>query len=269
MNNAHGLIVDTHTTQANGRAERESASEILEARPGKGRLTVDAGKGYEYKHLVEGLRWAKVRPHAAQNDANRRSAIDRHNTRHIAYAQSQPVRKRIEAAFGVAKPIGSLCKLKHRPLPRVTFQFNLTFFAYNLGRLRTLCVGTSPPFAYGRGPALPSLVWKGPRTGSIPSRLRLSSHPLAHRPRRQYSRAWVCRRPVAGPPAGDIYQRGFPPGNTRRSIARPLPSRRKPVRATCPNSMIVARSSTALPQFSTGIFASPAASTPSTVSFVT
>ena len=40
MDNRHGLIGDTRATQASGRAERESALAMLEARPGKGRLVV-------------------------------------------------------------------------------------------------------------------------------------------------------------------------------------------------------------------------------------
>ena len=42
MDNHHGLIVDTRTTQANGKAERESALDVVEARPGKSWLTVGA-----------------------------------------------------------------------------------------------------------------------------------------------------------------------------------------------------------------------------------
>lgn len=142
MDNRHGLIVDTRTTQAGGRAERESALAMLEARPGKGRLTVGADKGYDTKDFVEELRWVNVSPHVAQNDTNRRSAIDRRTTRHPGYAHSQRVRKRIEEAFGWAKTVGGLRKLKHRGLPKVDFQFTLTFAAYNLVRLRTLGAGT-------------------------------------------------------------------------------------------------------------------------------
>ena len=142
MDNRHGLIVDTRTTQAGGRAERESALAMLEARPGKGPLTVGADKGYDTKDFVEGLRWVNVSPHVAQNDSNRRSAIDRRTTRHPGYAHSQRVRKRIEEAFGWAKTVGGLRKLKHRGLPKVDFQFTLTFAAYNLVRLRTLGAGT-------------------------------------------------------------------------------------------------------------------------------
>lgn len=68
--------------------------------------------------------------------------VDTRTTRHAGYAHSQRVRKRIEEAFGWAKTVGGLRKLKHRGLPKVDFQFTLTFAAYNLVRLRTLGVGT-------------------------------------------------------------------------------------------------------------------------------
>ena len=53
-----------------------------------------------------------------------------------------PEQWRIEEAFGWAKTIGGLRKLKHRGLPKVDFQFTLTFAVYNLVRLCTLGVGT-------------------------------------------------------------------------------------------------------------------------------
>ena len=53
---------------------------MIEARPGKGRLTVGADKGYDTKDFVDGLRWVNVSPHVAQNDTHRRSAIDRRTT---------------------------------------------------------------------------------------------------------------------------------------------------------------------------------------------
>ncbi len=52
------------------------------------------------------------------------------------------MRKAIEEAFGWAKTVGGLRKLKHRVLPKVDVQFTLIFGAYILGRLRTLSVGT-------------------------------------------------------------------------------------------------------------------------------
>lgn len=141
MDNRHGLIVDTRTTEAGGRAEREAGLAMMAARPGTDRLTLGADKGYDTKDFVEGLRCANVSPHVAQNDTHRRSAIDRRTTRHRGYAVSQRIRKRIEEGFGWAKTIGGMRKLKHRGLAKVDFQFTLTFAAYNLVRLRTLGVG--------------------------------------------------------------------------------------------------------------------------------
>ena len=141
MDNRHGLIVDTGTTEAGGRAEREAGLAMMTARPGTDRLTLGADKGYDTKDFVEGLRCVNVSPHVAQNDTHRRSAIDRRTTRHGGYAVSQRIRKRIEEGFGWAKTIGGMRKLKHRGLAKVDFQFTLTFAAYNLVRLRTLGVG--------------------------------------------------------------------------------------------------------------------------------
>ena len=141
MDNRHGLIVDTRTTEAGGRAERQAALAMMTARPGTDRLRLGADKGYDTADFVEGLRCVNVSPHLAQNDRHRRSAIDRRTTRHRGYAVSQRIRKRIEEGFGWAKTIGGMRKLKHRGLAKVDFQFTLTFAAYNLVRLRTLGVG--------------------------------------------------------------------------------------------------------------------------------
>ena len=141
MDNRHGLIADTRTTEASARAERETVLAMIAARPGTDRLTLGADKGYNTQDFVETPRCANVSPHVTQNNTDRRSAIDPRTTRHRGYAVSQRIRKRIEEGFGWAKTIGGMCKLKHRGLAKVDFQFSLTFAAYNLVRLRTLGVG--------------------------------------------------------------------------------------------------------------------------------
>ena len=55
-----------------------------------------------------------VTPHVAQNDTNRRSAIDQRTTYHEGYRVSQRKRKRIEEVFGRMKTVGLLRKLRHR-----------------------------------------------------------------------------------------------------------------------------------------------------------
>ena len=65
----------------------------------------------------------------AQNDTNRRSAID---------ARSQRVRKRIEEIFGWGKDVGPIRKTKFRGKDRVGFQLLLTLAGYNLIRMRNI-----------------------------------------------------------------------------------------------------------------------------------
>ena len=62
MDNRHGLIVDTRTTEAGGRPEREAGLAMMAARPGTDRLTLGADKGYDTQDFVEGLRCANVSP---------------------------------------------------------------------------------------------------------------------------------------------------------------------------------------------------------------
>jgi hypothetical protein len=54
----------------------------------------------------------------AQNTSARRSAIDGRTTRHPGYAISQRIRKRVEEAFGWAKTVAGLRKMRHRGLPQ-------------------------------------------------------------------------------------------------------------------------------------------------------
>jgi len=67
----------------------------------------------------------------------RRSAVDGRTTRHAGYAISIRIRirKRIEEAFGRAKTVAGLRKMRHRRLPKVGWQFTLAMAAYNLVRL--------------------------------------------------------------------------------------------------------------------------------------
>ena len=48
----------------------------------------------------------KVTPHVAQNNTNRRHAIDGRTTQHADYGISQKTCKRIEESFGWMKTIG-------------------------------------------------------------------------------------------------------------------------------------------------------------------
>ena len=78
----------------------------------------------------------------AQNNTNRRSAIDGRTTRHPGYQISQRKRKRIEEIFGWLKSVGLLRKLRHRGSERVNWIFIFASAAYNLVRIRNLAAVT-------------------------------------------------------------------------------------------------------------------------------
>jgi transposase len=76
MENRHGLTVATSTTLATGTAEREAAEAMVEALPTAGRITLGMDKAYDTADFVAEMRRLGVTLHVAQNDKNRRSAID-------------------------------------------------------------------------------------------------------------------------------------------------------------------------------------------------
>ena len=59
-----------------------------------------------------GSEHARVTPHVAQNESNRRSAIDGRTTRHAGYGISQWKRKAIEQSFGWMKTVGLLHEMR-------------------------------------------------------------------------------------------------------------------------------------------------------------
>ena len=79
-----------------------------------------------------------ITPHVAQNDSNRRSAIDGRTTRHEGYGVSQRKRKRVEEVFGWMKTVALQRKTRFRGLDRVGWMFTFAAAAYNLVRMRNL-----------------------------------------------------------------------------------------------------------------------------------
>lgn len=109
-------------TRAGGDAERLAAVALIEPRAEHPRpVTLGADKGCDAADFVMELREPAVTPHVAQNQNGRRSAIDGRTTRHPGYAISQRIRKRIrkriEEAFGWAKTVAGLRKMRPRGLP--------------------------------------------------------------------------------------------------------------------------------------------------------
>jgi IS5 family transposase len=122
-----------------GHAERLAALALIEPyaeRPQP--VTLGADKGYDAGDFVMELREKAVTPHIAQNQSGRRSAVDGRTTRHAGYALSQRIRKRIEEAFGWAKTVAGLRRMRHRGLAKVDWQFTLSMAAYDLVRLPKL-----------------------------------------------------------------------------------------------------------------------------------
>ena len=138
MENRHGLLVDTMVTLADGTAERDAALLMASQIPGVKPVTLGGDKNYDTQELVRNLRDMKVTPHVAQNNTNRRSAIDGRTTQHPGYAISQKKRKRIEESFGWMKTIGMLKKVKLRGLENVSWLFIFVAAVYNLYRLQRL-----------------------------------------------------------------------------------------------------------------------------------
>jgi transposase len=145
MENRNGLVVGAVATRASGHAERLAALALVEPFAERPRpVTLGADKGYDSADFVMECREREVTPHVAQNQSGRRSAIDGRTARHPGYAVSQRIRKRIEEAFGWAKTVAGLRKLRHRGLPKVDWQFTLAMAAYDLVRLPKLLAQTAP-----------------------------------------------------------------------------------------------------------------------------
>ena len=110
--------------------------------PGMRRKTLAADKNYDTQWCVRQLRNRNVTPHVAQNNTNRRSAIDARTTRHRGYAVSQRKRKLIEQIYGWVKTVGVMRKTRHRGTERVDWMFTFTVAAFNLVRIRNLAGAT-------------------------------------------------------------------------------------------------------------------------------
>lgn len=138
MENRNGLLIDLRVSQANGRAERETALEML-AEHAHGRATVGADRGYDTKDFVARAREQNVTPHVAKNEnARRRSAIDGRTTRHEGYRISQTIRMRIEQVFGWIKSVGGLRRTRYRGSRRTQLAAYMVGAAYNLLRMSRL-----------------------------------------------------------------------------------------------------------------------------------
>jgi transposase len=138
MENRNGLVVGAELTPATGKAERETALDLLKQAPRSEQGTVGADKGYDTRDFVAQARALGITPHVAQNTSGRKSAIDGRTTRHEGYSISQRIRKRVEEVFGWMKTIGLMRKTRHKGVDRVGWMFVFAAAAYNLVRMRNL-----------------------------------------------------------------------------------------------------------------------------------
>jgi len=140
MENRHGLLVDLQIAEANGRAERHAALQMVDQQlPGVRPITLGADKAYDTRDFVEQCRARNVIPHVAQNqNAHRRSAIDGRTTRHPGYAVSQRVRKRVEEIFGWVKSVANFRRTRYRGRARIQLAAYFIGAAYNLLRIAKL-----------------------------------------------------------------------------------------------------------------------------------
>src|SRR5579872_6789960 len=102
------------------------------------RFTLGADKAYDSRDLMTTLQAMNITAHVAQNNKNRRSAIDGRTTRHRGYALSQFRWPVIERAFGWLKAVAGMRKVKLRGLEKVSWLFQYAVAAYNLWRIPRL-----------------------------------------------------------------------------------------------------------------------------------
>ena len=147
MENRHGLLVDLRVTEANGRAERETALALLDENlPGAKRLTVGGDKGYDTREFVRECRERNVTPHVSSNEKRcGGSALDDRTTRHAGYGVSQRLRKRVEEIFGWLKTVGGLRKTRYVGREKTQLWGYLTGAAYNLLRISRLQAAGAEP----------------------------------------------------------------------------------------------------------------------------
>jgi transposase len=139
MENRNGLLVDLRISEANGRAECETAIDMLADVATGGRITVAGDKGYDTAGFVDACRRMNITPQIAQNTARRGgSAIDGRTTRHRGYSLSQKIRKRVEEIFGWAKGTGGLRRTRFKGKDRTQLGAYLVGAAYNLMRIARL-----------------------------------------------------------------------------------------------------------------------------------
>jgi hypothetical protein len=137
MEHRHGLVVDTHITQATGTAEREAARAMAEAIPGPPRVTLGADQHDDTRDVVRERRVRQVTPPVAHHPTGRSSAIDGRTTRHPGDAFSPRQRQGVEEIFGWRNTVGLVHKTRPRGVARVGWLVTFAAAVYKVVRMRT------------------------------------------------------------------------------------------------------------------------------------
>jgi transposase len=141
MENRSGLCLDVMVTQADGYAEREAATAMLDDykhRKERYPKSLGADKGYHTKDFIDDLRERKVKPHVAMVDGRKTPGLDGRTTRTKGYKISQRKRKRVEEIFGWGKTIAGLRKTRFKGVNLTQEFLQLVGATYNLLRMAKL-----------------------------------------------------------------------------------------------------------------------------------
>jgi hypothetical protein len=125
-------------TQADGRAEREAATQMLGRLPERSDDGRWRPKACGTADFVADCRRLGITAPVAQNTTNRSSAIDARTTRHPGHVISQRIRKRIEEPFGWIKTVAGGCKLRYKGRQRNRAWFLIAGAVYNVLRITAL-----------------------------------------------------------------------------------------------------------------------------------
>jgi transposase len=159
VENRHGLVLAVEVNSPLGNSEPTTALSLIDRIKKRFRIkpkTVGADKGYEQAPFLQGLEKRNITPHVAVKDGviggetercrkQHRQSIEvrtrmRRRTKTAGYQVSQQCRKKIEELFGWAKTIGGLARTRLIGHWKTNQQAHVAGAAFNLVRLRGLCV---------------------------------------------------------------------------------------------------------------------------------
>lgn len=154
--NRHGLILRVAVTEANGTAEREAATDMLDDLKAKHQRvpkTMGADKGYDDGEFFQELEDRQIEPHIPLVREPAKLKTVRHKKRHAGirarqrmkrrlktegYALSQKCRKKIEECFGWLKTIAGMDRSRVVGRWKLRQLLEVSAAAFNLVRMRRL-----------------------------------------------------------------------------------------------------------------------------------